>query len=135
MKKYLRLFLINFFALWLTASWLEGVNFSGGLQTLAMAGFTLTLADLLLKPLVKILLLPVNLITLGGFRWLANVIILYLVTVFVPQFKITSFTFQRFVYQGFVIPTVHLSLFWAFVLVSLFVSLITTGLLWLAKGA
>lgn len=133
MKKYLRLFLFNLVSLWLIASLLPGVSFSGGYQTLALAAVVLTLVNLLLKPLVNILLLPINLLTLGMFRWLINVITLYLVTIFVPQFKITSFFCPGFNYQGFIIPSMYLSTFWVFVLSSFMISLATTFLLWLSK--
>lgn len=133
MKKYLRLFLINLFSLWLVASSLSGVSFSGGYRTLMTAALVLTLANLLVKPLIKLLLLPVNLLTLGAFRWLTNVLILYLVTLIVPQLEINGFLFPGFSYQGFIMPAIYLSIFWAFVVVSLLISLITTSLLWLVR--
>lgn len=133
MKKYLRLFLFNLVSLWLIAGLLPGVSFSGGYQTLALAAVVLTLVNLLIKPLVNILLLPINLLTLGMFRWLINVITLYLVTIFVPQFKITSFFYPGFNYQGFIIPSMYLSTFLVFVLSSFMISLATTFLLWLSN--
>lgn len=133
MKRYLRLFLINLAGLWLTTRFLAGVSFSGGFQTLALATLALTFINLLVKPLLKVLLLPINLITLGAFRWLINVLSLYLVTIFVPQFKIEAFTLTGFNYNGFIIPTINLSVFWAFVATSLMISLTTTLLLWLVK--
>lgn len=133
MKKHLRLFLINFVALWLTVEALEGVTFSGGYKTLALAALTLTLVNFVIKPLIGLLLLPINLLTLGCFRWLVNVLSLYLVTIIVPQFQIQSFRFAGFSHQGFIIPAVNLNTFWAFVIASLFISLLTTLLLWLVK--
>lgn len=133
MKKYLRLLLFNFVSLWITSFILEGVGYLGGYQTLAIAAGVLTLVNLLVKPLVNILLLPINLITLGTFRWLINVITLYLVTVIVPQFKIVAFKFTGSAYQGFIIPQIYISTFWAFVLASFVISLITSFLLWLTK--
>lgn len=132
-KKKLRLFLINFFALWLIARLLAGVQFIGGYQTIALTALVLTLAGFLIKPLVKILLLPINLLTLGAFRWLINVITLWLVTLIVPQFTITSFLFPGFVWQGFVIPSMDIGTFWVFVLASLIISLTTTLVLWIIK--
>lgn len=133
MKNQLRLFLFNLFALWLVTQLIAGVRFSGGWQTLVLASFVLTLANWLIKPLVKLLLLPINLLTLGAFRWLINVVILYLVTLLVPNFKIAAFLFPGFSYQGFVIPSLHLTTFWVFVIVSFAISLVTTFLLWLVK--
>ena len=132
-KKYLRFFLINFLALWLVERFFAGVSFDGGYQTIMLAALVLTMAGFLIKPLVGLLLLPINLLTMGAFRWLINVITLWLVTLAVPQFKISSFLFTGFVYHGFVIPTMFLNLFWVYFLVALTISLITTLVLWLIK--
>lgn len=133
MKKNLRLFLFNFVSLWLASAILLGVSFSAGYQIIALSALVLSLVNLLIKPLINILLLPINLLTLGGFRWLSNVIALYLVTLFVPQFKIAGFLFPGFNYEGFVIPQMYLSLFWVFVLTSFIISLTTAFLLWLTN--
>ncbi len=132
-KKYFRFFLINFFSLWLVAYIFAGVSFVGGWQTIALAALVLTLLGTLVKPLVKLLLLPVNLITLGAFRWLVNVIVLWLVTFIIPQFQIKGFLFEGTNYQGFIIPSFYVATFWAFVLSSLVISLATSLTLWLIK--
>lgn len=132
-KKHLRSFVFNLAALWLASQILEGVSFQEGWQGLALAAVALTLVNLLVKPLIKLLLLPINLLTLGGFRWLVNVIALYLVTLLVPQFQISAFLFPGFSYQGFVVPAIHLGTFWVYVLVSFFLSLVTSFLIWLMK--
>lgn len=132
-KRYLRLFLINLFCLWSVGFLLPGVKFIGGFQTIALTALVLTLISSFIKPLIKLLLLPVNLLTLGAFRWLVNVITLWLVTLVVPQFIIQSFNFVGYTYNGFAIPTMFVVTFWAFVLASLIISIITTFILWLIK--
>lgn len=132
-KKYLRLFLVNLVSFWLVSKLVEGVNYSGGLQTLAWAALALMIVNLAVKPLVNLLLLPINLITLGAFRWLVNVLTLYLVILIVPQLKISAFLFPGFNYQGFIIPPIFLATFWVFVIVSFLISLISSFFLWLAE--
>jgi len=142
LKKYLRLFLINFLALWMLSRFMlgftlkvhpEGIEFLNGYQTIALTALVLTILGTLVKPLIKILLIPINLLTLGAFRWLINVITLWLVTLVVPQFKIGSFVFQGLNWNGFIIPSFFMARFWAFVLASLFISLVTSFVLWLTK--
>ena len=132
-KNYLRLFLINFLALWLLSRFMQGVGFVGGYQTIALTALVLTLLSTLIKPLIKILLIPINLLTLGAFRWLINVITLWLVTLIVHQFEIGSFVFQGISWNGFIIPSFFLARFWVFVLASLFISLVTSFILWLTN--
>lgn len=134
MKKYLRLFLINLASIWLAVFLLEGVGYQDGFKTLALAALVLTLINFLVKPLIKILLLPINLLTLGMFRWLINVISLYLTTLIVPQFTIVPFRLPGFSYQGFSFPSLNLTALWALVVTSLLISLTTTTLVWLAKN-
>ena len=132
-KKYLRIFFYNLVALWLVSTFIQGVDYLGGYQTLLLAALALTGVNLLVRPLLKLLFLPINLLTLGAFRWLINVIALYLVTMIVPQFKVAGFVFDGFAYQGFVIPAVNLGSFWALVVVSFFISVIPSFLYWLRK--
>lgn len=142
LKNYLRLFLINFLALWLLSRFTwgftlkvhpEGIEFLNGYQTIALTSLVLTVLGTLVKPLIKILLIPINLLTLGAFRWLINVITLWLVTLVVLQFKIGSFVFQGLDWNGFIIPSFFVAKFWVFVLASLFISLVTSFVLWLTK--
>lgn len=133
MKKYLRLFLFNLVSIWLVANIAPGVSYGGDYLILIKSAAFLTLVNLLVKPLINLLLLPINLITLGTFRWLANVIALFLVTMAVPQLKISAFTFSGFTYQGFIIPTLHLSTFWVFFAASFIISLTSSFLLWISN--
>ena len=65
------------------------INYSSSV-TLIIAGIVLTLLDKLLRPLLKILFLPINIVTLGFFSLVINVFILYLATYLVPGFAITN---------------------------------------------
>jgi len=133
MKKHLRVFFFSIFALWLVKTVLPGVSYSGGFKTLIWASLVLTLVNIIIRPLINLLILPINLITLGSFRWLVNVATLYLVTVFVPQLKITGFLFTGLTFNGFIAPQVYLTSFWVLVLASFLISLTVTFLLWLSK--
>ena len=104
MKKYLRLFLINLGTIWLATFLLAGVSYQGGFKTLALAALALTVINFLIRPLIKILLLPINLLTMGMFRWVINVLSLYLLTIVVPQISITGFRLAGFNYQGLLFP-------------------------------
>jgi putative membrane protein len=133
MKSLLRAFVINVATLYLVTQVLSGVRYLDGYQTLLLAAFALTIVNLLVKPLINLLLLPINLLTLGAFRWLINVLALYLVTLLVPQFQISGFLFPGFSYQGLIIPAIGLNVFWVFVLASFLISLIGSFFYWLVK--
>jgi|SRR3989344_1914517 len=131
MKSILRYLLVNTTALWITSETIRGISYSGGLKTLVFGGFIFALINILLVPLLKILFLPLNLLTLGLFSWLINVMAFYVLTNLVPQFRITSYQFPGLVNQGFIIPPVDLSIFWVAVIGSLMIGFITHFLHWL----
>lgn len=133
MRTILRSFLINVAALWAVSQIISGVSFGRGYETLAVAAIVLALVNLFIRPLINILLLPINLLTLGTFRWLVNVGSLFLVTLLVPGFKIMAFYFPGAALQGFTLPAVFIGTIWAFLLVSFLVSLFSSFLFWLVK--
>ncbi|MGB9911102.1 MAG: phage holin family protein [Microgenomates group bacterium] len=133
MKKYIRSFLFYFFSLWVLPNIISSVVFEEGIKTIATTALVLTIMNILIKPLINLLLLPVNILTLGLFRWLVNVITLYFTLILVPQFKIYNFNFPGFSYQGFVVPPLSFGKIATLILVSFILSLITTFLNWLVK--
>jgi len=133
MKSILRNFFINFLAFWLIATFFSAIDFSGRISVLLFASFVLSVANLLVKPILNLIFLPLNLITMGGFRWIVNVIVLYLVTLFIPEFTIKPFEFPGFQFGGFVVPPLHFNLFWTYILISFFLSLISNIIYFLFK--
>ncbi len=58
------------------------------LVTLILASLVLTLLQKIVKPVLKILFLPINIVTLGLFSLVINVFILWLATFLVPGLSI-----------------------------------------------
>lgn len=125
MKRVFRDFLINFFGFLIISNLLPAIDFSGRIEIMIFASLALSLVNFLVKPLLNLLLLPLNLITLGAFRWIINIISLFLVTLIIPGFKIKSFVFQGVNYQGFVIPPANIGLFWSYLIISFILRLIS----------
>lgn len=105
--KLLRPLLATIAAIALLAWLMPNVRY-GNLTTLILAGGVLTLLQKLLQPLLKILFLPINLVTLGFFSVLINVFLLWLATYLVPGFVI----------EPVVVLGVHLNGFFTLLLIS-----------------
>jgi len=120
-------------ALFLTAQILQGVHVSGGLQTYIVGGAILSVLFMIVKPILSIVTLPLNIITLGLFSFLINAIIFYLLTVFVVNISITAFDFPGFTFAGFVIPKFYVNNLFAFIFASIVLSFIVGFLRWLTK--
>lgn len=133
MKTIFKSIIINSTAFYIASVVVKGFQLSGGIATLIIAGLAFTLINALVKPLVSLFLLPFNLITLGLFSWVINVIMLHLLTVAVPEIKITAWQFPGFSYQGFVIPGMNFSPLQTLIIASFLISFITSILNWLSK--
>lgn len=133
MKSLLRTYLINVVALWATTQILPALVITDGLRGFVIASAAFMGANILLIPLLKILLLPLNLLTVGLFSWLANVIALYLLVAIIPSFKVSSYYFSGFNYDGFSFPALDLSPFLVVIVASFLIGFIHHFLNWLIK--
>ncbi|MBI2590985.1 MAG: phage holin family protein [Candidatus Blackburnbacteria bacterium] len=133
MKRFLRSFFIHILVVWFVANNFGGISYQNNIQYLALGALALTLADSLLKPLINLLLLPFNLVTLGLFRWVSGVITLYVATTLVRGFSIVAFTYPGFQSNMFIIPAMTFSAFAAFIVVSFVISVISSFLFWVSK--
>lgn len=124
MKHAIRSFIYNAAGLWLTAQLLPTVVILGNWKILITAGVVLTLLTIFVQPILKILFLPINFITFGLFSWIINVILLYLLTIFIPQVEIHEWTFPGFSWQGFVLPSYHVNYWFALIISSLSITCI-----------
>jgi len=116
------MFLFCSFSLWFVSQIFPALHITGGWQILLFAGFVLSLLTLLVTPVLKILFLPINLLTLGLLSWGIHVIVIYLLTIFVPDVRVSAWTFPGASFAGFVVPQIAFSSFMSYILVSLTVS-------------
>ena len=133
MKSLLRSFIISLASLQSAILLIPGVSNNGGTKSLVLATLVLGLMNRLIRPLISLLLLPVNLITMGAFRWIVNVMVLFLLTLAVSQINITSFTFPGYTFRGFVMPELEVTKFWTLVVASLTISLTSSFLIWVSS--
>lgn len=123
MKDFLRQSLINSFSLYLVSSIFPGLAVPPLVFSLIWAGIIFTLINRLVKPIIKLILLPINLITLGLFGWLANVLVLLIATRLVDSLTFTGFVSSAFTYSGFSVPSLTFSPFVVLIIASFLLSL------------
>lgn len=133
MRTILKHFIIDTVCLYIVSQIVSGVRFENGIQTLFLTGAVLTLATLIIRPVLNILLLPLNLITFGLFKWVTHTITLYLVTLIVLDFKILSFNFNGYVNNWFSIPHIYLTGILAFIAFSFLISFVSSIIYWIFK--
>lgn len=132
MRAILRIILINFVALWATSQILPGLSYTGGLQTLFLGSLAFAALNIFLTPVLKLLLLPLNLMTVGIFSWVSNVLALFVLVNLLPQFKLVSYYFPGLRFEGFIVPGANLPVLWVAIIASFLIGVITHFLHWLS---
>lgn len=132
-KKVVKIFAIEILALYIINQITIGLIFEEGVKTFLITSFALAISAYLVKPIINLLILPLNLVTFGLFRWLSSAIALYIVTLAVSQFKIERFFFTGYENIWFSIPRIEVSGFLAIVFYSLTLSIFTSILNWIFK--
>lgn len=130
MKAFLRDSVVYTLSLYLISLVFDGLGIEGGAQTLIIAGVIFTLISYIIKPILKIITLPLTLITFGVFSFFINAILLYLLVIMVPQITVTAFAFQGMSIGGFVSPPIYFNVFFAYIVISFAISFIATAIKW-----
>ncbi|HSA84401.1 MAG TPA: phage holin family protein [Patescibacteria group bacterium] len=133
MKTLLRNLAIYTLSLFFILHLVEGASLSGGFWTLLSAGIVLTLFFILLKPILSIITLPVNIVTLGVFNIFVNALLLYLLTIFVTEFSIVAFISSSTDIFGFVIPSITFNTFFAYVYTAFILTALNAFIRWLIE--
>ena len=125
MKYVLRCFLFHAFSLWLTTQILPGISVNGGWQGILISACILSILMLFVKPLLKILFIPINIMTFGLLSWTVNVMVIYFLTFLAPGVQISSWIFSGFSNNGFVIPSFPVSYMLSLVIVTIVLTTFT----------
>ena len=83
--------LANALAIFLLAKYVPQIQFTGDLLDYLLVGLILALANLIVRPILKIISAPLVFITMGLFMVMINVIILFGVDWFVQELTIIGF--------------------------------------------
>jgi putative membrane protein len=81
---------LNAFALWVVSEIVPGIHADGVTATF-VAALVLGILNALVRPVVLLLTLPINLMTLGLFTFVINAFMLEMTTAFVRGFTIDGF--------------------------------------------
>jgi len=113
MKKLLKYALYLAFALVLENEIWHNLSFDPKIETIIKVALLLAIFELILKPIIKVLLLPITIITLGLIRVVINTLGLYLATFLISGFTVHSLVvfnysltnFFAYLFTSFIIST------------------------------
>jgi putative membrane protein len=107
--------IFNAMSLYILSQLISGVRITGGFQAVLLSGLILTILNIVLKPIISLFSMPLNMITLGLFSFITNAILLYILTIFVPNISVSSFTFHGYSFAGFIVPVIKFNTIYAFI--------------------
>ena len=119
MKKILRLTLLFSFSLVCTNLFWHNLTFQFTPWTYIKTAIVLALFEIILKPILKVILFPINLLTLGLFRAVIDTVGLYLAAFVFTDFYVANIHSPASLFFGFTIPQLNFTNFWAFLVTSL----------------
>lgn len=105
----------------------------GGIRSYLIGGAVLALLNLLLKPILKLLFLPINAATLGLFSLIINAGVFFIFMKLVSGVSLSSWFFPGFTISMYHIPSQQFEFWGTLVVISATLSLITSFLLFLVK--
>ena len=128
MRHIFRIFIFSFFAMFITSYWNKGFILPNTALEFVKASVTLTILFALVRPLMKIIFLPLNLITFGLFSFVLYIFVLHLLVTMYSLFTIHSWHFSGFSLVFITIPQMNISYVGNLVLSSFSLSSIISGL-------
>lgn len=133
MKRLIRSFSIQALSLYFANIIAVGLVFSQGAKSFFITVAVLTVSMYLVKPVVNLLLLPLNLVTFGVFRWVGFAVTLFIVDLVLEEFKVISFKFAGLSSELISIPPTEWTGVLSYVGFSFLLSLFVTLSYWVAK--
>ena len=134
-KKFLKRSFLSFLAL-SGLMWLfPGFQVNNDGLTLIIAAFSLTIINLVIRPILKLILLPLNILSFGMFKWIINVLNLFLLTILINDVRFVAFDFPGFNQYGISLPAFSLPALGSLLAGSFLLTLIRKLIGWLLSNS
>ena len=91
LRRFVVTWFFNIIALWVAAELIDGIGYSGNEWVIVLAALVFSLVNIFVKPLVILFTLPLVILTLGLALFFVNLLMLYLTSWIVDDFKVESF--------------------------------------------
>lgn len=131
MKKHLLGFVISVVAFVVATFLLPGLSYQGNTEILIKSGVVFALLNTFVRPVIHLLLMPLNFLTLGLLGGLTGLILLWLLSVLVPGFSIGDSNFAGYVAGPLSIPPYQINSLLTALFGASLIGIISTALFWL----
>ena len=134
MRGILRSISLNIATLFIVSHFYQGLTIKSDLKTFLSAAIVWWLLNKIIRPVIRLLLLPINLITLGLFSWAVNAITIFLLQIAIKDITIHAYTFPGIFYQGFTIPSISFNLLISYIITSFVLYITHAIIVWVMKS-
>ena len=90
MRNFLTKIVSGVLGLWMAVNFVSGVDFTGSLKSLAIAGCLLGVINFFIKPVLKTITLPLRMLTLGLFGLIINMAMVWAIDIFYVELVIVG---------------------------------------------
>lgn len=126
--------MINVFALWVAAQYIDGFVLAEGIKSLLIVGAGFSALHMVLKPILKLILGPINFLTLGLIDLVIDAGLLYLLTLYFPQISITVWNFAGFESQYLTLPAYEFNVIGTTIISAFLINMVRSTLTVLASN-
>ncbi len=130
MKKIIRRFIVTIAVLYILIHYYPGFTGSGNWQSLLVASALYLFLEAVVKPILRLFLIPINFLTLGFAGFIVNLLLLYIFVVISPGFDIQSFNLASMNLGPVVLPSIEIGYLGSLVITSFLIGFISSVLQW-----
>lgn len=133
MRFLIKKYIINTISVYLISQLISAVVITGEGYALLYSSLILSLLLLLVKPIINLIMFPLNLITLNLSSWIINIIIVYLWIILVPGITINYWQFTGGNFGWLILSPMTFSRWQVIILTGILLTLTIRFLNWILK--
>lgn len=134
MKKILKYTLLFSFALVTQNLFWQNLQFNQGVITIIKVSLIIALFEIILKPIIKFLMLPINFLTFGLFRLVIFTLGFYLAIFLFADFQVLSIATLSQNFFGLTIPPINLTGFPVFLVTAISANILVSIFKFIVKS-
>lgn len=132
MRLIIRSLLTSYLAVFISQEIVGGLSFGGDTrQTLILFMLGIALLNIFIIPIFKVLRLPLKGLQFLFLNFTLTLIVIYVLTLFVPDLKIVEADLAQLRIFGYVLPSKHLTITWSTIFSALVISIVYHFFEWL----
>lgn len=128
MRHYIKSILITIVALYITYNIIPAVNFGTEPKSIFIVVGGLWLVSQIINPVFSLVLLPINMLTMGGVLFILNIAYFFALINFLPGFTISAYRFPGANTGGLIFPQMDFSATVTIILFALSITVIQKAL-------